>query len=158
MDKIRKRVGEHNNPIVNGGANSMEGNFVVIHENRWDKGLGVRDFRVPLEGTYAIRIHAAGRVPSRQQVVESATKILKKQREEDAAKDPKRNWFHEIMFQQGLAHFQTDREYDYGPPRIKLTLQLGSQPRLIGEFDVDGRLTLRESMNTGLGSRPSRRA
>ena len=137
MDSVRKQVDEHNRPIVNGGANSMEGNFVVIHEKRWDKGLGVRGFKVPIEGTYAIRIHAAGRVPSRQRVVESATKILKKRRDEEVAKDPKNKRFHESQFQIGLAHFQTDREYDYGPPRIKLILQLGPQPRVIGEFDVD---------------------
>ncbi len=28
--------------------------------------------------------------------------------------------------------------YDYGPPRIKLNLQLGPQPKTIAEFDADG--------------------
>ena len=137
MDSARKRLDERNNAIVNGGANRMEGPFVVMHHYWWDKGMGARGFTVPMEGTYAIRIHAAGRVPSRQKVVESATKILKKRQDEADAQDPKKRWLHESQFQTGLAHFQTDRIYDYGPPRIKLTLQLGSQPRVIDEFDVD---------------------
>jgi Protein of unknown function (DUF1592)/Protein of unknown function (DUF1588)/Protein of unknown function (DUF1587)/Protein of unknown function (DUF1585)/Protein of unknown function (DUF1595)/Cytochrome C oxidase, cbb3-type, subunit III len=137
MDSVRKRLDAANNPVVNGGANSMEGNFVVIHYDRWDRGLGARGFKVPLEGTYAIRIHAGGRVPSRQQVVESATKILKKRQNEQEVQNPRYKQANESQFQRDLAHFQTDRMYDYGPPRIKLTLQLGSQPRVIDEFDVD---------------------
>ncbi len=137
MDQFRKRLDERNNAIVNGGANTMEGNFVVVHHGSWDKGVGARDFKVPSDGTYVIRVHAAGRVPSREQVVASAGKILKKRQDEQDAQNAKGKPYHESQFQKDLAHFQTDRMYDYGPPRIKLTLQLGSQPRVIDEFDVD---------------------
>jgi len=138
MDSFRKRLDEKNNPIVNGGANPMEGPFIVIHHNSWDKGVGARDFRVPAEGIYAIRIHAAGRIPSREKVVASAETILKRRKEQQDRQNPKGAKYHEIQFHEDLAHFTRDRIYDYGPPRIKLTLQLGSQPRVIDEFDADG--------------------
>ena len=136
IDTFRKRLDDQNNPIVNGGMNPMEGPFVVVRRNSWDKTPGARDFRVPTEGLYTIRVHAAGRFPTREQVVESASRFLKKRQQEQDAENPKNATQNENQFQTDLAHFRTDRMYDYGPPRIKLVLQLGSQPRVLTEFDV----------------------
>lgn len=138
MDRTRLRLDAKNNPLVNGNNNQQEGAWVVVHHNSWDKSIGARDFRVPTAGQYAIRIHAAGRVPSRDQVIESASKILKHRQDEQDEKNPKGKEWTQRQFDQDLKHFQTDRMYDYGPPRVKLTLQLGPQPRTITEFDVDG--------------------
>jgi hypothetical protein len=141
LDERRVKVGEHH-AILNGGNNKMEGSFVVIHHNvplnHWEKSINARDFSVPVEGTYAIRIRAAGRVPNREQVVASAKAILEKRLEQQLKEEPQRADFHKEIFHQELKHFETDRMYDYGPPRIKLVLQLGPQPRTIAEFDVDG--------------------
>lgn len=136
-DRTRLRLDAKNNPIVNGNNNQQEGDWVVVHHNSWDKNIGARDFRVPTAGQYAIRIHAAGRIPNRDQVVESARAILKHRQDEQDEKNPKGKEWTQKAFDQDLAHFQQDRMYDYGPPRIKLILQLGPQPKTIAEFDVD---------------------
>lgn len=139
-DRVRVRLDARNNPLVNGNNNQQEGAWVVVHHNSWDKSIGARDFRVPTAGSYAIRIHAAGRSPSRAQVVESAARFLKHRQEEQDQKNPKGMQWTQRQYETDLRHFESDRMYDYGPPRIKLTLQLGPQPRTIAEFDVDAPL------------------
>ncbi|AMV20384.1 DUF1592 domain-containing protein [Planctomyces sp. SH-PL14] len=136
-DRTRKRLDERNNPLVNGGNNQQEEDWVVVHHNSWDKGVGARDFRVPTAGTYVIRLQAAGRVPKRDAVVAAAEKMLAHRRDEQDAKNPKGKRWTQEAYDNDLAHFRADRMYDYGPPRVKLNVQLGSQPRTIAEFDVD---------------------
>lgn len=137
-DRTRVRLDARNNPLVNGNNNQQEGDWVVVHHNSWDKSIGARDFRVPTAGQYAIRIHAAGRTPPRERVVESASAILKARQDEQDAKNPKGKEWTQRQFEHDLAHFRTDRMYDYGPPRLKLVLQLGPQPRTVAECDVVG--------------------
>jgi hypothetical protein len=136
-DRTRVRLDPKNNALVNGNNNQQEGAWVVVHHNSWDRSIGARDFRVPTAGMYAIRIHAAGRTPPRERVVESARKILKHRQDEQDAKNPKGAKWTQQQFERDLEHFQSDRMYDYGPPRVRLNLQLGPQPRTIAEFDVD---------------------
>ncbi len=140
MDQRRVRFDPQNNPIVNGANNQQDGDWVVVHHNSWDKVIEARGFRVPTPGKYTIRIHAAGRVPNREQVVESADKILRQRRDEQTTQNPKGKEWHDRQYETDLNHFKNDRIYDYGPPRIKLVQQLGPQPRVIAEFDVTGTL------------------
>jgi mono/diheme cytochrome c family protein len=126
------------NAIVNGGNNREEGDFVVVHHESWDRGVNSRDYRMPTPGMYAIRIRAAGRVPDRAAVVASADKILRLRKEKQEREDPKGAKYHQEQYLRDLDHFRSDRMYDYGPPRIKLVVQLGPQPRTIAEFDADG--------------------
>jgi hypothetical protein len=137
-DRVRMRIDERNNPLVNGNNNQEEGDWVVVHHNSWDKSVGARDFRVPIAGTYIIRIKAAGRRPDRDAVVASAAAFLKHRQDEQDAQNPKGRRYTQKQYDRDLEHFKTDRMYDYGPPRIKLIQQLGSQPRTIAEFDADG--------------------
>lgn len=137
-DRVRMRIDERNNPLVNGNNNQEEGDWVVVHHNSWDKSVGARDFRVPVAGTYVIRIKAAGRRPDRDAVVASAAAFLKHRQEEQDAQNPKGRKYTQEQSDRDLEHFKSDRMYDYGPPRIKLIQQLGSQPRTIAEFDADG--------------------
>jgi mono/diheme cytochrome c family protein len=136
-DRDRVSLGERNNPIVKGGANRYEGDWVVVHREHWDQ-FNVRDFRVPCAGVYTIRLRLAGRVPTRDEVVRSAGAILEERRAKQDAERPDRATHNRQQFERDLAHFRTDRMYDYGPPRLKLTLQLGPQPRTVAEFDVEG--------------------
>jgi mono/diheme cytochrome c family protein len=136
-DRVRKRLDPKNNPIVNGGNNRQEGEWVVVHRNGWDKHVGARDFRVPAPGIYAVRVNAAGRVPTREEVVASAERILKKRQDDETARNPKGAKWHAEAYERDLAHFRADRMYDYGAPRAKLVVQLGPQPRTVAEFDVD---------------------
>jgi mono/diheme cytochrome c family protein len=136
-DRRRVRLDPKNNALLNGGNNKQEGPLVTIHHNSWDKSVGARDFRVPTEGTYIIRFQAASRVPNRKQVVESARKLLQDRRDKQMKENPKGAKYHEEQLDRDLKHFETDRIYDYGPPRTKLILQLGPQPKTVAELDID---------------------
>jgi hypothetical protein len=135
-DRVRLRIDARNNPLVNGNNNQEEGDWVVVHHNSWDKGVGARDFRVPTAGDYIIRARLAGRVPKRAEVVAAAEVGLARRRDEQDASNPKGKKWTQEAYARDLRHFETDRMYDYGPPRAKLVLQLGPQPKTIAEFDV----------------------
>lgn len=138
IDTVRVRLDARNNPIVNGAQNVQEGDWVMIHHDSWNKHVGARDFKVPHPGLYAIRVTTAGRVPDRKAVVASAGKYLARRRDEQTVKDPSRKKWHDEQYASDLEHFQRDRIYDYGPPRARLILQLGPQPRTLAEFDATG--------------------
>lgn len=138
IDRTRKRLDEKNNAIVNGGKNTQDGDWVLIHHDSWDKSVGARDFRVPVAGNYVIRVQAAGRIPSRAAVIASAESILNKRFEKQMLENPKGEKYHRQQMAWDLDHFKQDPMYDYGPPRVRLGLQLGPQPRTLAEFDSDG--------------------
>ncbi len=134
-DRYRVKRGE-NNILLNDGENPTENGFTVIHHESWNKGIGFRDFKVPVEGDYVLRFRAAGRVPKRAEVVASARAILEKRRDEEDAKDAARKDAHQRQLENDLRHFETHRMYDYGPPRLKLTQHLAGTPRVIAEMDI----------------------
>jgi len=136
-DSNRVRIDAKNNVIVKGGANQYEGDWVVMHRGHWD-AFNVRDFRVPAPGVYTIRVRVAGRTPSREDVVRTATAILKERQAKHDAENPSRAKQNQERFEKEIRHFHEDRMYDYGPPRLKLVLQLGSQPMTVAEFDAEG--------------------
>lgn len=135
-DNNRVEYAEHR-VIVNGGKNRAEDGFRIIHHNSWDKTINARDFALPEVGEYIIRVRAAGTVPTRAQVVESARVALQDRLDQQMKEKPDGATWHRQQFERDLQHFQTHRIYDYGPPRARLTLTLGGQPRVIGEFDVE---------------------
>ncbi|MBP3960061.1 DUF1592 domain-containing protein [Gemmata sp. G18] len=137
-DRTRVRLDAKNNAIVNGGQNTQEGDWVVIHHEWWNKSVGAREFQVPTAGDYVIRIHAAGRAPGRSEVVKTAETYLAQRRDEADKKNPKGAQYNKLAFERDLEHFKTDRMYDYGPPRAKVVQQLGPQPRTLAEFDASG--------------------
>ncbi|MGE0607960.1 MAG: DUF1592 domain-containing protein [Pirellulales bacterium] len=134
-DSNRVRFDQHN-AIVNGGNNPVRDGFKVLHHANWDKTLNCRDYQMPHAGEYIIRIRAAGRVPNRQEVVESAEKALANRMEMQMKENPNGARWHKEQFERDLQHFRDDRMYDYGPPRLKLVQDLGGQPKTIAEFDV----------------------
>lgn len=135
-DAYRVKRGEYD-IILNDGENVTEGGMTVVHHESWNTGVGFRGFKVPAEGEYVIRFRAAGRVPSREQVVEAAKGVLEKRRTEAMAENPKGKQWHDEAYANDLKHFQSHRMYDYGPPRVKLTQHLNGTPRVIAEMDVD---------------------
>lgn len=122
--------------IVGAGINLKENGFTVVHHSDWNTVVVVREFKLPQAGEYIIRFRAAGRVPSRAQVVESAKMLLSERRDKEKGngKDAPRL---DEMYANDLAHFETHRMYDYGPPRVKLSTSLGGTPRVVAELDVD---------------------
>lgn len=140
IDSRRVRLDRKNLAIVNGGNNLMKDDWLVVHHANWDKLVDAREFRVPVPGSYYVRIRAASRIPQREEVVETATQFLKQRLEQKLAESPNGKQWHQEEYQRDLKHFRNDRIYDYGPARIKFVQQLGSQPRVIAEFDADGTL------------------
>jgi hypothetical protein len=137
MDQRRVAFDAKNNSvIVNGGKNTEEGDWVVVHHESWDKGVDARNFSVPIEGTYIIRLRAAGRVPTRAQVVAGAERVLAGRRDQQIKENPQGTRWHNEAYQNDLKHFQTDPLYNYGPPRVKIVQHLGSQPRTVAECDI----------------------
>lgn len=124
------------NPIVNGGNNPVENGFKIIHHNSWDKTLNVRDFAMKNPGNYSIRIRAACRVPSRDQVVESAKEMLALRFQQQMKDNPKGERWHLEAQTGDLEHFKKDWMFTYGPARMKVTQDLAGQPRPIAELDV----------------------
>jgi hypothetical protein len=123
--------------IVNGGKNLARDGFRVLHHESWDRHVNARDFRLKKAGDYVIRVRAAGTVPSREQVVASARGYLQKRLDKQMEENPKGEKYHRQQFERDLQHFQSSRIYDYGPPRARLTVTQGGQPRVIAEFDVN---------------------
>lgn len=126
--------------IVNGGQNTVENGFKVMHHDNWDRHLNARTFKLPHTGDYVIRIRAAGVVPTRDQVVAAARPFLEKRMQDDIQKDSKREPYARRHFEETLEHFRSDRMYDYGPPRLKLVRNLAGQPAVIAELDIDAPL------------------
>jgi hypothetical protein len=135
-DRYRVKMGK-NNIILNDGKNQTVNGFTVVHHESWDKGVGFRDFKVPAEGEYVVRFRAAGRVPGRAAVVDSAKVILGKRRDDEVAKNPKGAKYAEEAFAKGVEHFSKHRMYDYGPPRVKIVQHLGGTPKELAELDID---------------------
>lgn len=129
------------NILLNKGENPVENGFTVIHHDSWNKAIDFRGFTLPYEGDYIVRFRAAGRVPTRAQVVTSAGRILKQRYDEEVAGNPGNRASAQEQMDTDLKHFKTHRMYDYGPPRIKITQNLGGTPGVIAEMDVDAPLS-----------------
>ncbi len=138
-DSNRKNY-DKQNVIVNGGNNPVKDGFKVLHHDNWDKHLNARGYALKHEGDYIIRVRAAGSVPKREAVVESARKALQDRFDKQMKENPKGEKYHREGMERDLKHFQTDRMYDYGSPRLKLIQSLGGQPKVLAEFDVDASL------------------
>ncbi|EAQ81649.1 DUF1592 domain-containing protein [Blastopirellula marina] len=126
--------------IINSGKNRDEADAVVMHHNSWDRNINVRDFAVKNGGKYLVRIRVGGRVPTRDEVVESAKGFLQRRLDEAIQKNPSQEKWKRQEYERGLEHFQTFRDYDYGRPRLKVTQHLAGQPKVIAEFDVNADL------------------
>lgn len=135
-----RKIYDKQNVIVNGGNNPVKDGFKVLHHDNWDKHLNARGYALKHEGDYIIRIRAAGRVPKREEAVESARKALQDRFDKQMKENPKGERYHRESLERDLKHFQTDRMYDYGSPRLKLIQNLGGQPKVLAEFDVDAPL------------------
>ena len=122
--------------IVNGGKNRAERGFRVMHHANWDRTVQARDFAVPHEGEYIIRVRAAGRVPDRRQVVEVARRFIDQRMAAEIRKNPAGERYVRERFTRELRHYETDRMYDYGDPRLKVSVNITGQPRVVAEIDV----------------------
>ncbi len=133
-DDHRVKLPDGQRPIVHGGRNPKRDGLTLMHHASWDLNPNARDFAVPTEGEYVVRVRVAGAVPDRAAVVASAEKILAARRDAELSRKPGNKWATEAH-EKDLDHFRTDRMYDYGPPRLKLVQDLGGQPKVLAEFD-----------------------
>lgn len=123
--------------IVNGGNNRVEGDFVMMHHDSWDRKVNVRDFRLQHPGPYRIVIRAGGIVPDQAAVVAVAERWLDERIERDVRQQPDREDSIRHYGNLEKEHFRQDRRYDYGPPRLRVIQDLGGQPRVLAELDID---------------------
>jgi mono/diheme cytochrome c family protein len=123
--------------ILNKGKIEAENGTAVMRVNSWDKNINFRDFRLPHEGEYVIRIRASSRVPDRAAVVAGAEIFLRERAEKEAEKNPERRDRILADVEENLEHFRTDPMYGYGPPRIRIIRDLGGQPTPVATFDID---------------------
>ncbi|MGL4464995.1 MAG: DUF1592 domain-containing protein [Planctomycetia bacterium] len=136
-DSRRVKLDDANpDAILNGGNNKEVGDFVRVRTEAWDKSVDARNFKAPVDGDYVVRLRAAARVPGREEVVTAAEKYLAQRRDKENAENPKGKKYADESYTRDLEHFRADPMYDYGPPRVKLVRQLGSQPQTVAEFDV----------------------
>lgn len=137
-DSSRVRYDAKNNAIVHGGKNAKSEGVTLMHHESWDRNPNARDFAMYHEGEYVVRVRAGGEVPGREAVVASARRALERRiadTEQRGKADEARRQRERL--EKDLEHFQTDRMYDYGPPRLKLVHTSGGQPRVVAEWDVD---------------------
>ena len=135
-DRLRVKRGE-NSIYLNKGENKVSDGFTAIHHDEWNTSVGFRGFRVPVPGEYVIRIRAASHTPTRDELVTSAEKLLAARRDANDAKYPDRKEHNAGEYEARLNHFKTNPIYNYGPPRMKLSVNLGGTPNVISETDVD---------------------
>jgi hypothetical protein len=140
MDRYRVARGGQKQILLNGGRNRFTNGFTVLTIAGWDRNVDFRNFKVPVEGEYVIRMRAAGVVPERAAFIESVRPLLEKERDAEIARNPKGRRWHEEHFTNLLEHLRTEAMYDFGPPRVKVTQHLGGQPRVLREMDVDAPL------------------
>ena len=136
-DRNRVAYGE-NNAIVNGGQNPIYGNGRLIAFDRWNKKINARDFRVPTPGPYVVRIRAGGIVPTREDVLAMAKKFHQELFDKRMREKPKDERHHRHHMDRELDHMKESFIYNYGPPRLRVTVHQGGQPTIIGETDVSG--------------------
>jgi len=135
-DDSRVRYDEYN-AIVHGGQNPVEGDFKVLHHASWDRVCNAREFALPEEGVYKIRIRAGGKVPGRDDVVRTASAALEHRFEQQMRDNSNGEKYHREAMTCDMLHFENDRIYNYGPPRLKLIHDINGQPIVVSEFDVD---------------------
>lgn len=123
-------------PIVHGAQNPVENGFKVIHHNNWNKKPNVRDFRLPVEGEYIVRVRAAGRTPDRAAVVKSVRPMFEARIAGEVEAHPERARGIREHMERQLKHFDESPIYDYGPPRLKLIQNMAGQPRVVDRYDV----------------------
>jgi len=126
-----------NRILLNHGENEIAKGMTIIHHDSWNTGVDFRDFKVPADGEYLLRVVAAGRTPSRKKVVDSARAILNVEKEKQDAMNPARKAENQKRLDEQLRHFETSRMYNYGPPRMRISQTLAGTPLPIAEMDVD---------------------
>ncbi len=136
-DNDRNRVAfAGQKPIVNGGESAVQDGCRVLRSSEWNKAITVREFILPYPGTYRLRILAGAKVPARAEVVVRAEKLLKENMDNHLLQSSKDAADLKRMYEKNIVHLKTDRMYDYGPPRIRVTRILGGQPVVVGETDI----------------------
>ncbi len=134
-DRTRVERGQ-NKILLNGGSkNQIIDGFTVSRSLAWDRIIGFRDFQLEHPGEYLIRIRAASRTPSRNDVVKFMTPLLTQRAEEEATK--RNRPLNQEYLQNEIDHFKTVRIYQYGPARLTIAGKLDGQPAFNHEIDLD---------------------
>lgn len=104
----------------------------------------VQYFYPPLPGEYVIRIRAAGVTPSEEVIRREGPVVDIRHRQQDwhknnldAAERQKRQESYDKWSAPGVRqHYETDRTYRYGPPRVRIVGYFESQRPVLDAYDV----------------------
>ena len=128
--------------LIKGGGVQVKDGWLIKKRSREEGAAGFRWFRIPQSGTYLIRIRAAARVPSLEEVENSVQQILWQNVEQELLDENQSD--HEIMvaketwlreeWAEILADLRDTFYYNYGSPRMKIVDGNGA---VVDEFSVD---------------------
>lgn len=113
----------------------------------WAEGVWVSYFHVPRPGRYLIRVKAAGVTPP-EEAVRKAGPMFHVRRQEErerkisnpAERRRSRENFNKFTLGSVTRHFNEDRRYRVGPPRLKIRGHFGGRIPVLAAFDVDAPL------------------
>ncbi|MCA9213273.1 MAG: DUF1592 domain-containing protein [Planctomycetales bacterium] len=104
------------------------GDFAVIREKR-RRHVGVRNFFVHRPGRYVIRVRAASYVPKRAEVQQAAVQLFEEhyqqliaEADDDDLRRRRKEYWENTKRQQVSEYFGEDSAYNYGPPRMQITI------------------------------------
>lgn len=125
-------VTERHRYLVKGGGTAVRDGWLVQQGAKDESAAGFRWFRLPASGAYLVRIRAAAAVPTRDEVVASARRVILRNHEQgnwkklsDSERGEARDRWEREEWPALEAHFRTDPMYDYGPPRMKVATDEG---------------------------------
>ena len=131
--------------LIKGGGVRCQDGWLVQKGSREEGAAGFRWFRIPESGTYRIRIRAAARIPTREEVTASIRRIRWRNVEQDLRQeqmseaeiaDAKSAWLRdewpEHQEQIGQSFY-----YDYGSPRLRI---VDGNGEVVDEFSVEASL------------------
>lgn len=128
--------------LIKGGGTKVEDGWLVQKGNRHEEAAGFRWFRIPQSGTYIVRIRAAARIPTRDEVVASIQQIRWQHVERDLQQEnktadeiavQKEAWLKE-EWPEILQNAQSKFYYNYGSPRLKI---VDGDGVVVDEFNVE---------------------
>ncbi|MEQ8784994.1 MAG: DUF1592 domain-containing protein [Pirellulaceae bacterium] len=143
-DRRRVRLDDERNRSVHlecGSRPPIEG---MVLMRFWGEASRVQYFTPPRAGEYRIRIHAAGATPPDEDVRRAGVELEVRRQEEresklaeEAERRKSRENFEAFSLPYIQRHFEQDRRYVFGPPRLRVLGFLGSRKPILAEFDVE---------------------
>ncbi len=127
--------------LIKGGGRDVQDGWLRQTGGRGEGQAGFRWFKIPAPGEYVVRIRAAAHIPTRADVLRTATALKQAEYDRELTRldsDQKRQQLRErwdrYVWPAFRRHLETYPDYDYGAPRMKVATDKGI---IVGEVSVD---------------------